>query len=191
MNGFQKRRENKINDILTAANELFSAKGIKAVSIADIAKKANVSQVSIYNFFESKENLARQVFIKLMDDTMTGSEDLVKSDLSFNEKIKKMQSFSVDASRNFHDNFKQIEFIKDPNIQKFLEEYGKNKTLPLYLKLVEQGRNENQLDKDISTDSIILFMEIINTALQSNISPKVRSDLGKLFFYGLFGRSDN
>lgn len=50
-----------MQSILQTAIELFSVWGIKAVSIAEIAQKANVSQVSIYNFFGSKDNLAKQV----------------------------------------------------------------------------------------------------------------------------------
>ncbi len=57
MNGFEIRRENKINDKLNAALKHFSMYGIKKDIIDEISKSANVSQVSIYNFFESKENL--------------------------------------------------------------------------------------------------------------------------------------
>ncbi len=60
MNGFERRRELKKKSILQAAYDLFSARGIKDVGIAEIAQKAAVSQVSIYNFFDSKENLVRQ-----------------------------------------------------------------------------------------------------------------------------------
>ncbi len=82
MNGFQLRKEKKMEDILEAAFELFSANGIKDVSITEIAKKANVSRVSIYNFFESKENLVRQSSFFFMDKIMKDFQALVITNLS-------------------------------------------------------------------------------------------------------------
>lgn len=40
LNGFQRRKETKMKNILLAAYELFSSRGIKDVSIAEIAKKS-------------------------------------------------------------------------------------------------------------------------------------------------------
>lgn len=190
MNGFEIRRKNKMRDILKTAIQLFSTHGIKNVSIAEIAKSANVSQVSIYNFFESKENLARQVFFKIMDDIMSDLEILVESDLSFKEKVIKMRSISSETGNNFNESFNQIEFIKDPLIEKFLDEYGEKKTIPLFMKLINQGKLEGDLDNDISSESILVYIRVINQALRSNLSKKVQSDLGKLFFNGLFGSSN-
>ncbi|SMP65942.1 TetR/AcrR family transcriptional regulator [Anoxynatronum buryatiense] len=190
MNGFELRREKKKKDILQAALQLFSMHGIKNVSIAEIAEKANVSQVSIYNFFESKENLARQAFFKMMDDIMSHLDELVESDLSFREKVTQMRSVSIESGNHFNDIFNQIDFIKDPQILKFLDEYGKNRSIPLFMKLIEQGKREGSLDKNISSESVLIYINAISKALQSNLSKKVRGDLGDLFFYGLFGSSD-
>ncbi len=61
MNGFQRRRELKRRASFCGLRAVFT-RGIKDASIAEIAKKAEVSQVSIYNFFESKENLSGRRF---------------------------------------------------------------------------------------------------------------------------------
>lgn len=189
MNGFEIRRENKMKDILNAALQLFSINGIKNVSIAEIAKKANVSQVSIYNFFQSKENLARQAYFKIMDDIMCDMEDFIECDLSFKEKVNKIHVISSEAGDKFSKIFNQIEFIDDPLVHKFLDEYGENKTIPLFMKLIKQGKEEGELDSDTSSESILIYIHAINKALQSNLSIKIKSDLGKLFYYGLFGSS--
>ena len=106
MNGFERRREVKKKSILLAAYELFSARrGIKDVSIAELAKKAGVSQVSIYNFFESKENLVRQAIFAFMDEGMEESEAVLESDLPFRKKLEKLCSLRmkpiVNPARNF------------------------------------------------------------------------------------------
>lgn len=191
MNGFQRRREKKMDDIITAACELFSANGIKVVSIAEIAKKANVSQVSIYNFFESKENLAKQAYFKIMDEIMKDLEALIKSNISFREKFEKMVHISLESAKNLDGNLSYSELLKDPTVQKFLEEYGHNKTIPLLMDLIEQGKSEGCLDRDISSESILIYINLYNEMLKSNMSTKTRIDLGKLFFYGLFGENNS
>ncbi len=187
MNGFQLRKEKKMEDILEAAFELFSANGIKDVSITEIAKKANVSRVSIYNFFESKENLVRQSSFFFMDKIMKDFQALVKSNLSFQEKFEKMFSMSIEKANNLSENFYQPEFLKDPIVLKFLEEYGNNKAIPLLMDLIVQGKREGYIDSELSSEAILMYVNSINGILQTNISKKARLDLGKLFSYGIFG----
>ena len=61
MNGFERRKEKKKESIRRAAMELFGAYGFGKVSINDIARKAGVSHVTIYNHFNSKEELISDV----------------------------------------------------------------------------------------------------------------------------------
>lgn len=187
MNGFQLRREKKMEDILEAAFELFSANGIKNVSITEIAEKANVSRVSIYNFFGSKEKLVRQSCFYFMDKIMKDLQLLVKSDLSFQEKFEKMFSISIESANDISEDFYQSQFLKDPIVLEFLEEYKNNKSIPLLMDLIDQGKKEDYIDSELSSEAILLYINSINGALQSNISKKARLDLGKLFSYGLFG----
>lgn len=187
MNGFQLRREKKMEDILEAAFELFSANGIKNVSITEIAEKANVSRVSIYNFFGSKEKLVRQSCFYFMDKIMKDLQLLVKSDLSFQEKFEKMFSISIESANDISEDFYQSQFLKDPIVLEFLEEYKNNKSIPLLMDLIDQGKKEGYIDSELSSEAILLYINSINGALQSNISKKARLDLGKLFSYGLFG----
>lgn len=187
MNGFELRREKKRQDILEAAFELFSAGGIKDVNITEIAKKANVSRVSIYNFFDSKENLVRQSCFYFMDKIMKELQSLLKSDLSFAEKFAKMFSLTNEKANSLSDNFYHSEFLKDPIVRKFLEEYKNNKSIPLLMDLIEQGKREGCIDRELSSEAILMYVNSMNEVLQSNLSKKARLDLGKLFAYGLFG----
>jgi AcrR family transcriptional regulator len=63
MDGFEKRCQNK-KEAIMASLELFEKFGYNKVTVAEIAKRASVSQVSIYNFFESKENLKKELLNK-------------------------------------------------------------------------------------------------------------------------------
>lgn len=71
MEGLQKRKERTRDGILRVSLELFRDYGIKKVSIGDIARRADVSPVTIYNHFGSKEKLVRETVkylsIRLLD----------------------------------------------------------------------------------------------------------------------------
>ncbi|VBB46452.1 putative Transcriptional regulator, TetR family [uncultured Paludibacter sp.] len=49
--------------LMNAALKLFSEKGFTSTSISDIAKKAGVSKGLLYNYFESKDELVREIII--------------------------------------------------------------------------------------------------------------------------------
>mgnify|MGYP000091377334 CR=1 FL=1 len=49
-------------EILTAAFEVISAKGLRAATITDMAKKAGVADSIIYHYFKNKEDLIYRVF---------------------------------------------------------------------------------------------------------------------------------
>ncbi|WP_326938278.1 TetR/AcrR family transcriptional regulator [Alkalihalobacillus alcalophilus] len=87
MNGFERRKEQKKKNILEASLALFKEYGIQKVSIAEIAQKANVSQVTIYNYFESKDNLVQHVFKYYVDLVWEEQKALFDLDLPFKEKL--------------------------------------------------------------------------------------------------------
>jgi AcrR family transcriptional regulator len=51
LDGFEKRRNDKKKAIMQTALELFDQYGFDKVTVTEIANKAHVSKVSIYNFF--------------------------------------------------------------------------------------------------------------------------------------------
>lgn len=63
----QERREK----IIQTAFRLFCERGIEGVPLTEIAKKAQVSDNTIYRYFENKENLVLEAFIKLWDNIMS------------------------------------------------------------------------------------------------------------------------
>ena len=68
LDGFAKREREKESIRLAAQHYLWI--GFRAVSIAEIAALAGVSQVSIYNYFGSKEKLAIYVIDQYMAEQL-------------------------------------------------------------------------------------------------------------------------
>ena len=188
MNGFQRRREKKMKSILMAALDLFLARGIKNVSTVEIAKKAEVSQASIYNFFQSKENLVRETLFAYIDEGVKESEKILESELPFREKVEKLLFMTDEATRQTSPELFQSAVSIDPLIRDLLVEYSKKKTEPFVLRLVEQGRREGFINNNYSKEAILLFIGSFRSLLtQPNVTKETRIDLNSLFFYGLTG----
>ncbi|HPF92515.1 MAG TPA: TetR/AcrR family transcriptional regulator [Tenuifilaceae bacterium] len=71
---FSEMRESARKRIMEAALELFANKGYHSTSISQIAKEAAISKGLMYNYFESKEALLKEVIFEGVD-TITDSFD--------------------------------------------------------------------------------------------------------------------
>jgi AcrR family transcriptional regulator len=65
----QRIRDERRDQILTAAAKVFSRKGLAAAKITEVATQAGVSHGLVYHYFPSKEDL----FAALLDQALTGS----------------------------------------------------------------------------------------------------------------------
>ncbi|GBF33225.1 transcriptional regulator [Desulfocucumis palustris] len=192
MNGFEKRRKSKIEDILSAAYELFRKYGIDNVKITDIAKNAKVSKVSIYNFFGNKDELARQVIFSYMDKKAEEFIDYMKRDLSFKEKFELMYSKKMNSVDELTDGktegLADNDLLATPQVQLFLNQYAETKIKPIFIEFIEQGKREGEINNDIPTETILMYIQALHGLLSSSITMNQRIDLGKLYFYGFKGK---
>ncbi|MCU9595030.1 TetR/AcrR family transcriptional regulator [Caldibacillus thermolactis] len=195
MDGFEKRREQKKRDILEAALALFMEYGIQKVSITEIAKKANVSQVTIYNYFESKDNLVRLVFKYYVDQIWNEQKQLLVNDLPFNEKIKKIIFNKGIAANQISEQFFQ-DFMKDyASGRSYVEEVYQKEALPLFIKLFNEGREQGYINSEVSDEAILFYLKMFQEYLQredvGTMTLPIAEDLTKLFFYGITGRKED
>lgn len=168
MNGFEKRRQEKKEAILFAAKELFKQYGYNKVSIAEIAKEASVSQVSIYNFFESKENLKNQLLKKLWEDYYQTIIDIVNSNESIRKKIEKFFYTVVDYSRNYTTNF-VVESLRN-ELKK--DEFSVGEQLlsieEIITSLLEEGKKDGIIKNTITTEVMLNFIDMFRFYVINN-----------------------
>ncbi len=192
MDGFQRRKEEKQARIYQAALELFGKYGVKNVKISEIAAKADVSPVTIYNYYGSKDGLLRQVIFQFIVEKGEEYNALIHKDIPFPEKIEKIIFNKKETAKGLHPEFIQSVVSKDPEIKKFVEDFYKNKSLPMVMEIIEQGRREGYINNNISNETILFYMgmfwEVVNRPelfLEENKS--IQLELSELFFYGIVG----
>ena len=195
MDGFERRRELKKKDILEAALELFMKYGVQKVSIAEIAKEANVSQVTIYNYFDSKNNLIHLVFKFYVDQIWDEMKVLLASNLPYEDKIKQMISFERNMANHSMNNKFFQDLLKDyATGQSYVEEVYLKEGLPLLIEFVNDGKNQGFIDPSLSNEAILFYLQMFQEYMQRNdvvhtLLP-LSEDLTKLFFYGIVGKKE-
>lgn len=64
---FEEIRQSKTRLIKTTALELFALSGYENTSISKIAKEASISKGLLYNYFDSKEELLKEIIFEQLD----------------------------------------------------------------------------------------------------------------------------
>lgn len=98
-------REQRRNDILEAALELFASQGYHNTSIEAIRKKAGVSKGLIYNYFDKKEDLVTGIMMAEVNQGDHFFEQIVNASNS-HERIHMLIEFSFQSMRQNRDHHK-------------------------------------------------------------------------------------
>ncbi len=83
----QRERQRHRNEIVDAAMKLFSEKGFHNVSMQEIAAEAEFATGTIYNFFDSKEALYREIMDEVADNVLSLVKPILEGERDEREKI--------------------------------------------------------------------------------------------------------
>lgn len=194
MDGFQRRKEQKKRNILEAALALFMEYGIQKVSIAEIAKKAKVSQVTIYNYFEGKHKLIHDVFIYYINKVTLEFEQIVASPLPFPQKVTEIIFNKGQVAKQIHNEFYQYIMIEYSHEGNYIEQIYATQVLPHFTALFQQGKEQGYVDPSLSNEAIMMYIKMMKEFFQQeevykNALP-LAEEITRIFFYGLMGKRE-
>jgi AcrR family transcriptional regulator len=199
-NGFERRKEQSREEIRRAAWELFGQFGVERVSMADIARKAGVSQATIYNNFASKDTLAREFVAVVVDGLVDGIEEALAPEMPFSEKLLAFAEYigqvisggrPVEARATVFS--RSADLQNDPEIRK-IKDAARERMTGLLLRLVAEGKAQGEVSPGLSDEALQVyfraFMDMfIDPQLQLRFasSRQLVEELGSLMIYGLRG----
>ncbi|EIO9073682.1 TetR/AcrR family transcriptional regulator [Listeria monocytogenes] len=191
MNNYEKRTLSKKTAIIEAAQILFGKQGFTAVSIKDIAALADVSQVSIYNYFGSKEALIGECARVIMQDTIALAEEILASEGTFTQKLERaIQLCNAEINLSLS-KFISKEASKDQQFLILLVNNINSLKKDIYMKYVAAGKEAQVIDNAISDEVIQLFIDAINslglTVPEEELEEK-QAEIIQLFLYGVIGQ---
>jgi len=166
-NGFDLRRERKMKSIEDATLELLNQKDISNITMDEIAKNAGASKVTLFNYYNTKDNLINTTIRNFLGSIYEEYGRLVESDLSFEQtyieltqyKMKKIQSMS---SLFFHNVMTQ--FASDAT---FYDKEAQAISDQLVLQLIQKGRKEGKINPAYSDEVLLALMHIYTEGMRS------------------------
>lgn len=195
MNGFERRKEQKKESIRRAALELFRLYGFEKVTINDIARSANVSQVTIYNHFGSKEELVREIMRTLLENLLARYRETIQGEGTFIEKLEVLVFDKIEMLIQYQGEFAQKMIRVDPEIRQFFDDTWWQEVNQLTKDLFEEGKREGYVDPDMSDEALLVYYEILRRGILASSSlvdvaqnTKLIRDLKMLFRFGMAGK---
>ncbi len=190
MNKYEIRTEQKKNAIIQAAFELFNQNGFSNTNIKEIAASASVSQVTIYNYFGSKEALVAECSKVIMQQTIEHAREILTLDLNFKDKlIKALDACSSGVNLSFSKYLSEIA-LSDPMLIKLLQENINVWKRQVFQDYIELGKQEGVIDSSITTEIVLKFIDSLNhIKLDPNNIQQEQMQIHQLFLYGILGEN--
>ncbi|MEY8355476.1 TetR/AcrR family transcriptional regulator [Lachnospiraceae bacterium 54-53] len=192
MDGFEKRRNDKKRAIMQTALELFDEYGFDRVAVTEIAEKAHVSKVSIYNFFESKDNLRRILIKEMLNESLEKIKMLIQGDGDYLEKIEKYIQIRTWYYGKYSLQFFFEAVESDPDLRQYLEDFNaSNKRL--VMEFIEEGKRQGVFTQKASETVIEICIDMMQTYLFHNKdfrsrferNPELAREVNMMFLNGL------
>jgi TetR/AcrR family transcriptional regulator len=161
-------RQQRIQQILDAAREVYIERGFLATEIGEIAKKAGIARGLVYYYYKDKT----EVFQTLFEDALTAAVQFVSAKLKTNQPpLERLQLYALHYLHTAAHEPKMVNFFRDlyqdiPAV--FLEradEVSKNFVMNIHQPLVDT-MNEAMEQGIIRSGDPYLFSQIFWGAIQ-------------------------
>jgi TetR/AcrR family transcriptional regulator len=168
------------SQLLDAAERVFGEKGFHDATLNEIAELAEFSVGSVYSFFDGKEDLFSQVFVRRGDEFMPGMRAILDEAGSSTDKLHRLVDFQVGFFRD-HRYFGRL-FLRYANVA-LLSEPGEldgsiaenyRESMRLQTELIATGQRAGELRPGDPTVLAHLFSGLI--ASYQGLDPSVVSD---------------
>ncbi|MEK5641565.1 TetR family transcriptional regulator [Paenibacillus rhizosphaerae] len=172
MNGFEKRTQEKKNQVLEATFRLINTDaGIENVTIDEIAKHSNVGKTTIFKYFGSKENLIHEVFKSFLTQMGETAQKIMAENKPFEEtiiamsqnKIKYLEKVNKQFYLDLMDYFTKRD---DDGLSLMMQQYVKE-SYSLMLDLFHRGRKEGKVDLKYSDEFLLIYFQALVEGISS------------------------
>ncbi|WP_445666613.1 TetR/AcrR family transcriptional regulator [Fodinibius sp. AD559] len=159
--------------ILETALELFVANGIDATSIRSIAEGADTAEGNIYRHFNSKNDLARTIFLNCASKFRTELNEAVQNQFGPKQKIETLVrtlfNFAIDHRREF--SYIMIANHRDEIITQ--EMLAKPLPKDVFIETLKTGREQNKFQFAEPTIAVAWIVGMVQRSIifiQRNIT---------------------
>ena len=151
-NNADRSQSDKYQKIIQAATHVFASKGFYNAKVADVAREADVADVTIYLYFKNKDDLLISIFEESMDTFINTVKDRLKNLKDPVEKFKLFIEHHLQLVQENQDTAQVLQ-IELRQSSKFMKEYAATKFkdyLDIISSILEEGQKANLFLKEIN-----------------------------------------
>ena len=183
MDGFERRKEQSKESIRKAAGELFDKFGVGKVSINDIARKAGVSQATIYNNFGSKDGLIQDYFQIRANRFFERFREISKANKPYAEKLEDIVQYEIEMNES-DPGYSDVEIMNNPQFKQ-LSDSLLEQVREQFLGFIKEGKKQGYVNPDISDEAIEAYVEIFMQGINANPELHARTHHDRKLFHDL------
>ncbi|MDR2833855.1 MAG: TetR/AcrR family transcriptional regulator [Streptococcaceae bacterium] len=167
MDGFERRKKKKMNEIITATIHLLNTKNVNELTMQQIANHANVAKVTLFNYYTNKDNLINTAIIQHFEDVVKHYNEIIESPMSFEQTYKDLTHYKMskfdEMSAIFFENIMEV-FKSEHSFYNQNEFFNADE---LYLRLFQKGRKEGKVNPAYDDKLLLALMRIYTEGLKS------------------------
>jgi AcrR family transcriptional regulator len=182
------------DEILNSAVQLFSKKNYHAVTMTEISNGAGVSKGTLYWYFDSKEELFREIALTGMEYFHDEFEDIAQKDITTNDKIYQLICFvlkTLAEHLNMLDVFRNNVELISVEFKNVIEN-SHQKNINIVSKIIKQGIKEGVIKSENPTDMAIMILSVLFTPQTKELldnSTKVEKKINFIYDFIMNGIS--
>ncbi len=155
----RKDPEERKDEMIDAAERLFSAKGYQDTSVDDICDELGVAHGLFYYYFDSKEDVIKALTERFINELESNLEQIVKDqDLKADEKFLKFLNLSFQRKKKRPYLASYFSREDSPKIYYTLFNETVEALVPFLTQIVEQGVEEEVFNTEFPEQTILFWL---------------------------------
>lgn len=159
--------EIKHKRLLEQAERLFFDKGLKAVTMEEIASAAGISKMTIYNHFDSKEDLFKEISLEMVRRFNEEVAQKLQNQPDTYSRLKTYFEVGFESSKTITPAFYQDVYEK-PHLLQEIAAFKRETTVKLLTDILEQGKAAGEI-KEADPDFVAMLLDLLTAGLMGFI----------------------
>lgn len=163
-------------EILNAAQSLFISKGYEKTSISDIMDMTGGAKGMFYRCFGSKEDVMYELGNQMFFQNNPFDAVKERNDLNGLQKIRLLLVLNQSDEVRNQLNMQAVPILKDPHILAAAVEENRRVLTPLWLELLEEGKNDGSIRTEYAKE-LSELLPLINFWMMPTVFPATEEEL--------------
>jgi AcrR family transcriptional regulator len=168
----EREKEQRRDDIITAAQKIFFEKGLPSATMDEIAEAAELSKGTLYLYYKSKEDLYLAVAMKGSDIMYKMFVEATSPEKPVLQRIADLGEAYYQFFKQHRDYFRMYQYFENPQFHKQVSQdmlqvcsAHDQKIWSLVIGLIKQGITEGLFDADLDPVQAAIILWSIGNSL--------------------------